>query len=188
VTKSAAWGAIIRHNRGENMAYVRAKKIKRRSKRRTWRYRDAPEEYVYYQLVEGYRDESGKVKQRVLAHLGRDADPHRAIERWERCAENRRNHAADLRYAAMQMRERAHGDWRRGFNRGSRRGKWYVPRAGTDVPDIPPQPPGFAAPGWFYFEGETPEDAEQQAQEALAEAETYQRRANHTRAALIKSA
>jgi hypothetical protein len=28
-------------------------------------------EYRYYQLVEGYRDEDGKVRQRVLKHLGR---------------------------------------------------------------------------------------------------------------------
>jgi hypothetical protein len=41
------------------VAYVRAKKIHRGGR-----------EYVYYQLVEGYRDERGKVMQRVLKHLG----------------------------------------------------------------------------------------------------------------------
>jgi hypothetical protein len=43
------------------VAYVRAKKI-RRDKR----------EYRYFQLVEGRRDpDTGKVRQRVLKHLGR---------------------------------------------------------------------------------------------------------------------
>ena len=43
------------------MAYVRAKKIRRGER-----------EYVYYQLVEGYRDpKTGKARQRVLKHLGR---------------------------------------------------------------------------------------------------------------------
>ena len=43
------------------MAYVRTKKIRRGER-----------EYTYYQLVEGHRDpETGKVRQRVLKHLGR---------------------------------------------------------------------------------------------------------------------
>jgi hypothetical protein len=43
------------------VAYVRQKVIRRGER-----------EYRYYQLVEGYRDpETGKVRQRVLKHLGR---------------------------------------------------------------------------------------------------------------------
>lgn len=42
------------------MAYVRSKKIRRGER-----------EYTYYQLVEGYRTEDGKPRQRVLKHLGR---------------------------------------------------------------------------------------------------------------------
>lgn len=48
------------------MAYVRSKKIRRGER-----------EYTYYQLVEGYRDpKTGKVRQRVLKHLG----PFESIE------------------------------------------------------------------------------------------------------------
>ncbi len=46
------------------MAYVRKKKVKDRE---------------YYQLVEAYR-ENGKVRQRVLAHLGRSPNVDDALE------------------------------------------------------------------------------------------------------------
>jgi uncharacterized protein YcbK (DUF882 family) len=52
------------------MAYVRAKKIRRGER-----------EYTYYQLVAGYRDpKTGKVRQRVLKHLGRFEDIEAARE------------------------------------------------------------------------------------------------------------
>ena len=35
------------------------------------RVKGSGREYSYLQLVEGYRDESGKVRQRVVANLGR---------------------------------------------------------------------------------------------------------------------
>jgi hypothetical protein len=43
------------------MAFVRAKKVPG----------SGGKVYTYYQLVEGYRTEDGKVRQRVLKHLGR---------------------------------------------------------------------------------------------------------------------
>src|SRR5215212_5133306 len=101
--------------------YVRSKKEKRGSKKATSFYRDNPQEYTYYQLVEGYRDEDGKVRQRVLAHLGRYADPEEAIAYLERRAQGRRQRAADLLYAAEKMRGKRFHRARYG------RGKWLVP-------------------------------------------------------------
>src|SRR5215212_1471958 len=98
--------------------YVRSKKEKRGSKKATSFYRDNPEEYTYYQLVEGYRDEDGKVRQRVLAHLGRHDSVEAALEDWRHMADVNRRRAADHRYAAEKWRERSREnlsleDWRR---------------------------------------------------------------------------
>jgi len=176
------------------MAYIRSKKIKRTKKRYSYFYRDDPDEYTYYQVVEGYRDESGKVKQRVLAHLGRDADPEAAMGRFERRAAGCQSSAADHLYAASHMRERSfenltREEWRRKrFNRANYgRGKWLVPRAGTPVPDEPPYATGFAPKGWFYFPGETPEDAEREAAELSAKADEYATRAANIRSVVTKN-
>ena len=56
---------LCRHNREDAMAYVRKKKLKGQE---------------YYQLVEGRR-ENGKVKQRVLCHLGQYPTVDVALER-----------------------------------------------------------------------------------------------------------
>jgi len=172
------------------VAYIRAKKIKRSARRPKYHsYWADAEEYTYYQLVEGYRDESGKVKQRVVAHLGREAEPDKAVAHWERRAQWHRDRAADLRHAARHMRDRSmentRSDRHRRFKRTNHgRGKWFVPKAGTPVPDVPPTPTYLAPPGWFYFAGNTPEDAEREAQESLEQAEVFQQRAERIRAAL----
>jgi hypothetical protein len=170
------------------MAYIRKKRVRRNQGNRwSYRYPDNPQFYTYYQLVEGYRDENGKVRQKVLAHLGRHSDPARAVAFNEQLAQSYKGSAADLRYAAQKMRERSidalpREQWRRQkFNRVAGRGKWLVPKAGTPVPDEPPYPTSFAPKGWFYFPGETPEDAEREAAEAEARAEKYAERANRIR-------
>jgi hypothetical protein len=56
------------------VAYIRKKKVDGRE---------------YYQVVEGYR-EDGKVKQRVLAHLGRHATIDEALEHLPSSIERRR--------------------------------------------------------------------------------------------------
>lgn len=71
------------------MAFVRKKRV------------DGQE---YYQLVENYQ-ENGKVRQRVLAHLGRDPSVEAAIEELERYIENFRGWAARSRAKAQEVRE-----------------------------------------------------------------------------------
>jgi hypothetical protein len=93
------------------MAYVRKKRVKRQSGKATSFYRDAPEYYTYYQLVEGYR-ENGKVRQRVLAHLGRYPTVEGAIESLQR------RHDAYSRRA-----ERLAADPRRAYRAGPNKQK-----------------------------------------------------------------
>jgi hypothetical protein len=56
------------------MAFVRSKKIRRGDR-----------EYVYFQLVRGYR-QNGSVKQEVLVHLGTHETPQAALVEWEKRA------------------------------------------------------------------------------------------------------
>ena len=176
------------------MAYIRSKKIRRSTKRPS--HPGDPDEYTYYQIVEGYRDEDGKVRQRVLAHLGRESDPEAVIARLEKWAGWHREHAADLRYAAEKMRERSFENlrnlpfeerMRKRFKRARYgRGAWLLPRDGTSVPEETPYPTTFAPKGWFYFRGDTPEDAEREAAEDIAKAQELSERAAHIRSVVTK--
>jgi hypothetical protein len=172
--------------------YVRSKKIKRDSKKDTGFYKPDAEAYTYYQLVEGYRNEGGKVKQRVLAHLGRNDSVEAALENWQRRAEYHGGRAADLHYAAEKIRERPRepllGERRYETFHRTRygRGKWLLPKAGTEVPERPPFARGVAPKGWTYVVAETPEAVELQAAEHDAKAEEYERRIARLRDVVTK--
>ncbi len=72
-----------RHNREAALAYVRKKKARGKT---------------VYQLVEGRR-EGGKVRQKVLVHLGEHPTVERALERWPA-------RIVKLRLAARELREK----------------------------------------------------------------------------------
>jgi hypothetical protein len=154
------------------VAYVRKKKVGK---------------YEYYQLVEGYR-ENGKVRQRVLAHLGRDSTVEGAAARWERQAAYCRSRAKDLEWSAPLLRV----DYpdRKVFRVGAG-GKWFLPKAGTQ-PDPSYQPGGFAPPGWFYYppKSESPtkaaDEMEKAAQDCLREAEKFEAKAEFVRGVVTK--
>ena len=80
--------------------------------------------YTYHQLVEGYR-EGGKVKQKVIAHLGRYPTPEEAASVWEKQAKYRREREKNLVYAAPLMRA---GKVHRLYYG---RGKWFLPKHDT---------------------------------------------------------
>lgn len=163
------------------MAYVRSKRIRRESTSTWGRYKDE-EYYTYYQLVEGYRDEAGKVKQRVLAHLGTTPNPDEAAAFLDRRAARDRERAADYRYAAEKLRERWSDRSARAFNRTNYgRGKWLLPKAGTPVPEKPPYATLVSPRGWQYFVEETPEEIERAAEELDAQAAEYEARAARIR-------
>ena len=63
-------GTIFRHKGGRGVAYVREKKVRNKKTGKT---------YGYYQLVEGVW-EGGKVRQKVLAHLGEHPSLEAAME------------------------------------------------------------------------------------------------------------
>lgn len=114
----------------------------------------------YYQLVEGYRVE-GKVRQRVLLHLGQYATVDEALAGWEWWAKAKRDHARDHLRAAKLIRER------RAYRSPGGK-KYLVPRHETPE-DARPYSGGMMAPsGFFYCEG---------AEYAEQAAEDYQRRA-----------
>ena len=69
------------------MAFIRAKVVKGKA---------------YYQLIETYR-EDGRVRQRVLAHLGRDSTFEAAIETYERRLGWAREYEGRLRKEAEGM-------------------------------------------------------------------------------------
>ncbi len=130
------------------MAYVRKKRVAGRE---------------YYQLVEGYRD-NGKVRQRVLAHLGRHETPEAALSYWQGCAEEWRQEARDLLGGARLIRERAVRPVRKG------RTIWY-------------RLPSEGARGWFNHPGDAG-DAERGAQELFARAGRLDERAARLRSVL----
>jgi hypothetical protein len=68
----------------------------------------------YYQFVENYR-EDGKVRQRVLAHLGCAPSVEAAIDQLERYVQNYRRLAAESRERAQEAREQweAQRNWYR---------------------------------------------------------------------------
>jgi hypothetical protein len=145
------------------MAYVRKKKVGERE---------------YYQLVEGYR-ENGKVRQRVLSHLGRQETPEAALTFWQERAEWERRRARDCQHAAEYIRQGRAGS----PYYGAQRRKRLVPRADTPLDSPSPAVGGFAPRGWFYSGG-TAEEVEQEAQEYLARADKWDERVARLRAAL----
>jgi hypothetical protein len=152
------------------MAYMRKKKIRGKNGKT----------YTYHQLVRGYR-EDGKVKQEVVAHLGRHETPEAALACWQKRAELWRQHARDHMRGAQLIREGTLRPYR--WNPISRVWMWLLPKEGTEVPDEPPPPGGFAPRGWFYHRGSA-EDAEREAQEYLARAEKYEERVARLRSVL----
>jgi hypothetical protein len=145
------------------MAYVRKKRVGGRE---------------YYQLVEGYR-ENGKVRQRVLAHLGKRETPEAAITYWQREAEWSREYARDLLHAAEYIRE-----GRAAPNRyGARRKKRLVPRYGTPLDSDAPAAGRRAPKGWFFSDGMA-DDVEREAGEHLAQAEKFEGRIARLRSVL----
>ncbi len=82
--------------------------------------------HIYHQLVEGYR-EGGKVKIRVLAHLGKHPTPQEAIEAWEGeaalCRHDVRRYVRMIRYIRSG---RASLSSRRYYGRIARRIPWSV--------------------------------------------------------------
>jgi hypothetical protein len=153
--------------KGDDMAYVRKKKI-RGGNGKT---------YTYHQLVRGYR-EDGKVKQEVVAHLGRHETPEAALAYWQEQAQRWRQNARDHMRGAQLIRDRA---VRASYNNRAR--YWCLPREGTPLPDEPVVFHGFAPRGWFYHRGSA-DDAEQEAQEYLAKAERLDERVAHLRSVL----
>jgi hypothetical protein len=150
------------------MAYVRKKKIRGENGKT----------YTYHQVVRGYR-EDGKVKQEVVAHLGRHETPEAALAYWQERAEWSRQQARDHMRGAQLIRDRAvRGRFRPGGTR-----LWCLPREGTPLPDEPVMFHGFAPSGWFYHRGSA-DDAEREAQEYLTDAERYEERAERLRAVL----
>ncbi len=88
------------------MAYVRKKKMR---------------EKTVYQLVEGYRERSsGRVRQRVLAHLGNHKTPERALRYWPARILRLRHVAHDARKRTEQtagfMRKAVRGEEIGGWN------------------------------------------------------------------------
>ncbi len=150
------------------MAYVRKKKIRGENGKT----------YTYHQLVRGYR-EDGKVKQEVVAHLGRHETPEAALAYWEERAEWSRQQARDHMRGAQLIRDRAVG----GSRNAGGSFYWCLPREGTPLPDKPVVFRGLAPRGWFYHRG-TAEDAEQDAQEYLAKAERLDERVARLRSVL----
>jgi len=158
--------------------YVRKKTVKRGSQKATPYYNDNPESYTYYQLVHGYRDENGKVKQEVLAHLGRYPTVEEAVEglqsSFDHCTQMAAAHrrAAELiRSGALQGRRLTWG------TRG-----WLVPKPGTKFDpdtDEAPTPGGFAPSGWFYVKAQTTGRGRESGVEAAErEAAEYERKAS----------
>jgi hypothetical protein len=146
----------VRHNheRSETV-YVRRKSVPRGDKQHT-----------YYQIVEGYR-EGGKVRQRVLAHLGTNPTPEAAIEAWEREAAQWRYYGERSQRIAESIRSgEAKRDNRRYFGRRA----WLIPCSVFAGENGHP----------YSFVG-TAEDADRHAARDLARAEEYEERVRKVR-------
>jgi hypothetical protein len=154
------------------MAYVRTKRVPG----------PAGKTYTYYQLVEGYRDK-GKVRQRVLCHLGRHPTPEEALTHWDRRANYERQHGRDELRAAQVIRDDAIRPLR--YNHQTRKWLWLLPREGTELPEDgrPPATGAFAPRGWRYHRGGA-EEAEREAAEHFGQAERWEKRAAGLRALL----
>src|SRR5215210_4796839 len=114
------------------MAYVRKKKIRGENGKT----------YTYHQLVRGYR-EDGKVKQEVVAHLGRHETPGAALTYWDEAAGRWRQRAGDHLHAAEYIRQgRAHAPYY-----GAMRRKRLVPRQVTPLESEAPPSRSFAPTG-----------------------------------------
>jgi len=164
--------------------YVRSKKVKRTSRKRQSGAHSYPadtEYYTYYQLVRGYRNEEGKPRQEVVAHLGRNPTPEEALEQWDKQAAWARRHAADHQHAAEYIRSGRAGRVPRS---GGGYGKRLVPRSETPLDSDPPARGGFAPRGWFYSGAHIPYHEEALAQEYTKRAEGYEKRAAHLRSVL----
>jgi hypothetical protein len=137
------------------MAYVRRKKVGN---------------HEYYQIVRGYR-ENGKVKQRVVAHLGPHKTPEAAIAYWQGRVDWYREHARNLQHAAQYIRE-GHAS---SPYYGGRRQKRLVPRHGTPLDSTCPVGGRYAPRGWFYSKGMA-DEVEEEAREYLAKAAQWEER------------
>ena len=106
------------------MAFIRAKKRTYRKRPKRWqRTAPEPETHTYYSVVESYRDDQGKVRQRTLAYLGRHATIEKALStavlnllagqgRWVRKAEEWRRDLARLEVSCPRWEEHKR-DWAR---------------------------------------------------------------------------
>jgi hypothetical protein len=164
------------------MAYVRAKKIKRTSRKRRSGADSHPadqETYTYYQLVEGYR-EDGKVRQRVLAHLGRFSTPEEALEYWRRLRDAYAQRAAEHRRVADLIRSGSLQGHRSAWSRRA----YLAPKMETEFdPETAPKPwqyRSFAPSGWFWhtvqIQGKGREDAAESAEREAQEHEETARK------------
>jgi hypothetical protein len=138
------------------VAYVRKTKVKG---------------HTYYQLVRGYR-EDGKVKIEVLAHLGKNETPEKAIEDWEARAVFWRQESFDHLHAAKYIEKHRLSIFV--DSRGTRR-KRLVPREGVPLDEEPVYGGMFAPHGWFYSSG-TPAEERAESQEYHRQAEEYEAR------------
>jgi hypothetical protein len=150
------------------MTYVRSKQVPGNDKT-----------YTYYQVVRGFRVD-GKVKQEVVAHLGRHETPEAALTYWDEAAGRWRQRAGDHLHAAEYIRQgRA-----RSPHYGAMRRKRLVPRKKvTPLESEAPPSGGFAPTGWFYSSG-TAEEVEAEAAEYIVKAEALEERAARLRAVL----
>jgi hypothetical protein len=166
------------------MAYVRKKTLKRTSRKRRSGAQSYPadlEQYTYYQLVKGVR-ENGTVRQVVLSHLGRNETPEAALEDWQRQAAYWRESAADHRLAAEWIRDgRAEPSPRK---YPTRTPHYRIPRSelSDDSPERAESNISRNFP-YFYVHGSA-EDVEAEAEKFIAKAEEYEERIARLRAVL----
>jgi hypothetical protein len=174
------------------MAYVRKTKVRRHSRKQGSGRDSYPadtEYYTYYQLVEGYRDDNGKVRQRMLAHLGRNETPEAALQNWSKWAAYYKTRAAEYRRAEELLRSGQLEGVRTSWSTDC----YLAPRVGTEFdPNTAPRSRGFAPRGWFYVKEQTvgkgresgEEFAAREAAEYEAKAAEYAERVERLRSAL----
>jgi len=152
------------------MAYVRKKNIRAENGKT----------YTYHQLVRGYR-EDGKVKQEVVAHLGKHETLEAALAYWQEWAEESRQKARDLMRGAQLMRDGLLPPYR--WNPFSKVWLGLLPRDGIEIPGEPTRAGAFAPGEWFYHRGDAA-DAEREARKHIAKAKILEKRAARIRSVL----
>lgn len=164
------------------------KKTQKRTSRKRRSGKSYPadlERYTYYQLVKGVRD-GGRVRQVVLAHLGRNETPEAALEDWQRQAAYWRGSAADNRLAAQWIRDGRAELQPYKYIREGQTPTYRIPR--SELPDDSPEPERaesniFRDFPYFYARGSA-EDVEAEAAKFIAKAEEYEERIARLQAVL----